>query len=265
MTRSPSRLKHVQDTVSEQVRDLPLQAVRFAMFGVGRALLLSDRMTKDYKQIRQGNGREVLGNLRDDAQGTALKVVSGVRTRLRGGSDTGGAQEDDSNTGPARDVTVGKPVAKPAPTPEPAEARGPTEATPAPKSAARPSPKPASQASPESVGRPSTEPAARAGSESAAGAGSESGAQPSPGTGGQTATARPEAENQAKAWGKKPTAADLPVPDYDHATLPQLRARLRGLNAEQVKVLRAYERDHAARAEVLRMFENRITKLNGGA
>ena len=41
MTRSPRRLKQqVQDTVGEQIRDLPLHAVRLAMFGVGRALLL---------------------------------------------------------------------------------------------------------------------------------------------------------------------------------------------------------------------------------
>ncbi|MFD0855620.1 hypothetical protein ACFQ07_25490, partial [Actinomadura adrarensis] len=65
MTRSPRRLKEqVKDTVGEQVRDLPLHAVRLAMFGVGRALLLSDRITKDYKEITEGGGvRPVIGRL----------------------------------------------------------------------------------------------------------------------------------------------------------------------------------------------------------
>jgi hypothetical protein len=53
----------------------------------------------------------------------------------------------------------------------------------------------------------------------------------------------------------------LPVPDYDEASLPSLRARLRHLSAEQVGMLRAYERQNAARPDVLRMFENRIAKL----
>ncbi|HEX2317200.1 MAG TPA: hypothetical protein VHJ17_25865, partial [Thermomonospora sp.] len=61
-----------------------------------------------------------------------------------------------------------------------------------------------------------------------------------------------------------PRKADLPVPNYDEASIPQLRARLRGLTADQVRLLREYERRHAARAEVLRMYENRIAKLNGG-
>lgn len=57
--------------------------------------------------------------------------------------------------------------------------------------------------------------------------------------------------------------ADLPVPNYDEATLPQLRARLRGLSTDQVKLLREYERKHAARPDVIKMYENRIAKLNG--
>jgi len=87
MTKSPRRIKRqVQETVGEQVRDLPLHAVRLAMFGVGRALLLSDRVTKDYKEITEGGGvKPVIGRLRDDVQHTAEKVVGTVVERVRGG------------------------------------------------------------------------------------------------------------------------------------------------------------------------------------
>jgi hypothetical protein len=44
-----------------------------------------------------------------------------------------------------------------------------------------------------------------------------------------------------------------------------LRARLRNLDVAQVGRLADYERAHAARAEVLAMFERRIAKLEAEA
>ncbi|GAA2421542.1 hypothetical protein GCM10010191_36350 [Actinomadura vinacea] len=200
MTKSPRRLKQqVQETVGEQVRDLPLHAVRLAMFGVGRALLLSDRVTRDYKEITEGGGvRPVIGRLRDDVQHTAEKVVGQVVERVRG------------------DGTVPEPK----PEPEPAK----------PEAAPRDE---------ISVGKPKPEPEAE-----------------------EKLEPRPESKPAAPAEAER-VAAGLPVPNYDEATLPQLRARLRGLSSEQVKLLREYERKHAARPDVLKMYENRIAKLNG--
>ena len=57
--------------------------------------------------------------------------------------------------------------------------------------------------------------------------------------------------------------AALPVPGYDGLSLPSLRARLRTLDAGQLRVLIAYEHEHAGRADVLAMFERRIAKLAG--
>jgi hypothetical protein len=59
------------------------------------------------------------------------------------------------------------------------------------------------------------------------------------------------------------TSAALPVPGYDALSLPSLRARLRNLDAGQLRVLIAYEHEHAGRADVLAMFERRIAKLAG--
>lgn len=58
-------------------------------------------------------------------------------------------------------------------------------------------------------------------------------------------------------------ADSLPVPGYDGLSLPSLRARLRGLDQAQLRMLADYERSHAARPDVLGMFERRIVKLGG--
>jgi hypothetical protein len=56
-----------------------------------------------------------------------------------------------------------------------------------------------------------------------------------------------------------------PLPNYDELSVASLRARLRNLDVTQVRQLAEYERAHAARAEVLTMFERRIAKLEAEA
>jgi hypothetical protein len=53
------------------------------------------------------------------------------------------------------------------------------------------------------------------------------------------------------------------VPNYDELSIASLRARLRALDAAQVRDLLDYERAHASRANVITMFERRIAKLEG--
>jgi hypothetical protein len=60
-------------------------------------------------------------------------------------------------------------------------------------------------------------------------------------------------------------AAGLPLPNYDALSLASIRARLRGLDVAQLKVLLDYEAASAERPEVLGMFERRIEKLEAGA
>lgn len=55
--------------------------------------------------------------------------------------------------------------------------------------------------------------------------------------------------------------ADLPVTDWDHLTLGSLRARLARLAVEDLLVLLAYERAHAARPAVVTMLQNRVAKV----
>ncbi len=53
----------------------------------------------------------------------------------------------------------------------------------------------------------------------------------------------------------------LPLANYDELSVASLRARLRILSVAQLTQLLDYERGHAARADVITMFERRIAKV----
>jgi hypothetical protein len=53
----------------------------------------------------------------------------------------------------------------------------------------------------------------------------------------------------------------LPVPDFDALSLASIRARLRNLSPDQLRVLADYERSHGQRPDVVGMLERRIEKL----
>jgi hypothetical protein len=245
MTRSPRRLKkNVQDTVGEHVRDLPIQAARLAMFGVGRALLLSDRLTKDYKELRESGPRPVLNRLRGDAQHLAGQVVTQVTERVS--------------------ERLSGPPPRNAQRPAPRSAARPRGGTTRPTEPETPVARPPKvnrrlSAEPEiAVGKPAAarRPASRATAKTTTSA--KAAPKTAPRAASKTAAARPAPAR------KKISAASLPVPNYDQATLASLRARLRGLSAAQVGLLHNYEQENAGRPEVLRMYENRIAKLTAG-
>ena len=181
--------------MTETVRDLPIHAVRLAMFGVGRALLLSDRVTKDVKQIRESGVRPVLGRWKDDAEEIAGALVHRVVDRINGNGEADVTWEPET------------PVARPPRKVSPLSADSePAVGKPAPVIEPEPGPAPVAVAEPAPV-------------------------------------------------------AELPVPNYDSSTLASIRARLRALDVAQVQTLRDYEQANAARADFVRMFDNRIAKL----
>jgi hypothetical protein len=61
-----------------------------------------------------------------------------------------------------------------------------------------------------------------------------------------------------------PAKQALPLANYDDLSLASIRARLRGLNVSQLRILAEYESKNAERPEVLGMFERRIEKLETG-
>jgi hypothetical protein len=61
--------------------------------------------------------------------------------------------------------------------------------------------------------------------------------------------------------GAELASAELPLADFDHQTVPQLRGRLRSLDLPQLVQLRDYEQAHGNRLPVLTLLDNRIAKL----
>ncbi|PSK97285.1 hypothetical protein CLV63_1083 [Murinocardiopsis flavida] len=61
--------------------------------------------------------------------------------------------------------------------------------------------------------------------------------------------------------GEIPGSAALAVPNYDEVTVASMRARLRKLTLAQVRALRAYEKANADREPFVKMFDNRIAKI----
>ncbi|MEO3782472.1 hypothetical protein ABGB12_04015 [Actinocorallia sp. B10E7] len=235
MPRTPREVgKQVQEAVNEQVRDLPLHAARLAMFGVGRTLLLTDRVTKDYKDLRGGELRPVLDRLMGDAERLTHKVGS----RLEG-----------TTVGRVLELVVPKPAPVPQETPvarppRPAKANGTVAGTgeitigkPATVPPPAPVPEPVDER-PELV--PVLEPEV---DQELVDAVVEEIIEPEP------------------VPGTTLTEADLPVPNYDQLTHASLRARLRKLTAEQVEMLREYEAANAGREELITMYGNRLAKL----
>jgi hypothetical protein len=69
----------------------------------------------------------------------------------------------------------------------------------------------------------------------------------------------------AAAAGSESGDSGPPLPNYDELSVASLRARLRNLDVARVRQLAEYERAHAARADVITMFERRIVKLEADA
>ena len=78
----------------------------------------------------------------------------------------------------------------------------------------------------------------------------------------EPAEVRPAA-TAAPATASSPAPA-LPLPGYDSLSLASIRARLRGLDVTQLRILVEYESKNAERPEVLGMLERRIEKLETG-
>jgi len=62
----------------------------------------------------------------------------------------------------------------------------------------------------------------------------------------------------------RPAVAALPLASYDTLSLASIRARLRSLDASQLRVLADYEAAHAQRPEILGMLERRLEKIETG-
>ena len=232
----------IPQQVSERVKEAPAHALRAVFSGIGLVLLVADRI----KTRATEPSRSQPAAAPPPAQAQPAAAPAPDETRWRSLDETGNVRLLSEE-----DVLKAEP---PAAQSAPAQSTAPAPAVSAP---ATPKTEPAA---------PKTEPAAKATTPKTEPAAPKTGAAAkakaaTPKAGPAAAkTAAPGAE----PGGPVGEAGALPVPNYDELTLASLRARLRGLDATQLRVMIGYERANAGREAVLTMFERRVAKLESG-
>ncbi len=247
-----------------QVRNAPIKVLRGLFAGIGQLLLAADRFRAEEAERE----RDVDGEHRDPltapeswfAAGSAPVIDSGLVTDSGPVTDSGQRSPESAGRAPAGvadsdparasrrfrslDSTGNVRVLTPD---EIADAAPEPVATTAPEPTATIEPGPVRPAGGQKAARKPKPPAR---------------SKPKP----QTRTkphARPEPDPEPAPAPAVPP--ELPVPGYDGLSLPSLRARLRSLDADQLRILVEYEKSAARRPEVVTMFERRIARLEATA
>jgi hypothetical protein len=256
------RIPRVTDRITtDRIKEAPAQALRAVFAGIGQLLVVADRIRKQGND-RAEAGRRAGGPDRETAGEGASAPDSPTQASpaqtTPGGASPGPAspvkaRRSLDQTGNVRllyadDLADDLPVPPPAPPPaEPATDTAPADVVAADVLPADVTP---TDVTPADVTPADVTPADLAPADASAADASAADASAADASGAG-------AEDAADSTGE----AALPVPNYDSLTLPSLRARLRSLDADQLRMLIEYERTHAARADVVAMFERRIAKL----
>jgi hypothetical protein len=252
--------------VSERIKEAPAQALRGVFAGIGQLLLITDKIKnkapadRDVPRARAPQAAKTVTDTTvtsptDQAAPAADAESAPAAATETATAEAAATEAAAAEAAPAKAAATRRPAAKPA-TPKPA-------AKPAtPKPAAKPATaRPAAKAA-ATTRHPAAEPA---GAEPAGQAPKRSKPQSSRDLDktGNVRLLGDEAGGSAPAADPVSAAADAapPLPNYDELSVASLRARLRNLDVAQVRRLADYERAHAARDDVLVMFERRIAKL----
>jgi hypothetical protein len=162
-----------------------------------------------------------------------------------GAAEPAGRPDETSNVTALRERTTATSTTAPGPAAAPAGTAATRTAAAAPKTAT--APKPTTTPKPATAPKPTTaKPATTPG-------------QAAPETGSATPGAAKPAPPAAAA------AQAAPIPGYADLSIASLRARLRGLDADGVRALLAYEKATTHREDVITMFERRLSKIEDQA
>ena len=263
--------------VSERIKEAPAQALRGVFAGIGQLLLITDKLRNKASHQDVPQARTPV----------ASKTVTDTTVTSRAGRD--------AETAPV-DAAAAPAAATAAPSaPAPAEAVAEGEAVTAEPVPAKPAARPRRTAAKPVTDKPVTakppaKPATtkpvtprRTAAKAAAAEAAESSGEAAPKPpkrqsarnfdktgnvrvlGDEADSPVASAAPAAAAAAPEPAAAAAPLPNYDELSVASLRARLRNLDVAQVRQLAEYERTHAARADLLSMFERRIAKLEAEA
>ena len=265
--------------VSERIKEAPAQALRGVFAGIGQLLLITDKLRnktshQDVPQARTPGASETVtdstvtspagqgaGTAPVDAP-AATAVATAVAPAAVAPAEAVAAEPAPAQPAVKARRTAAKPVTdKPVtakPPAKPATTKPVTPRRTAAKAAAAEAAESAGEAAPKPPKRQSARNFDKTGNVRVLGDEADS----------LVASAAPAAAAAAApepAAVPEPAAAAAPLPNYDELSVASLRARLRNLDVAQVRQCAEYERAHAARAEVLSMFERRIAKLEAEA
>jgi hypothetical protein len=251
--------------VSERVKEAPAQALRAVFSGIGQVLLVADRIKSRATEPPRSPApprpaprpQSPAAPAKDQTRWRSLDETGNVRLLSEEDKAKDKARDKGTDKGTDKTEAKAKPPAAP-PEPEPAAAGEPEAVVAETAVVVEP---PAATAEPRAAAAP--EPAAMA--ESAASEPAAVAEPPAPPeSAASEAVAAPPATTPAAATRLAAAAGALPVPNYDALTVASLRARLRNLDAAQLRVMADYERANADREAVVTMFERRIAKLESG-
>ncbi|TMR32279.1 hypothetical protein [Nonomuraea zeae] len=264
-----------KDELKEKAKDLPLLVVQTTLSAAGQALLLVDRMKNSIKGIGSKEEREeeqydsrpsaaeqVAAPVAADEDKPARKepVIFAPRPSAAEPNGSAKAKPDPVIFTPAGKTETKAEEAKTAEAKpaEPVVEAKPAEAKAAEAKAAEAKAAEAKPAEPV-VGAKPAEPAVKAAEPVV-----EPVAEEAPSVAPEPVSA-PEATAAPEPVASVPVNLAEPLPGYSELTVASLRARMRGKSAEQIGDFLAFERATAARPEVIKMFENRLAKLQADA
>src|SRR6266566_4417315 len=289
--------------VSERIKEAPAHALRGVFAGIGQLLLITDKLRNkaSHQDVPRARTPEASETVTDttvtspvaNGAGTAAEAAPAEAAPAEAASAPAGAVTENetvaaeaapAEAAPAKATaakpattrrTAAKPVAdKPVtakPPAKPATAKPTTPRRTAAKAAAAEAADAAGEAAPKPPKRQSSRNFDKTGNVRVLGNESDT---PAPAAAAEPVAAPPEpvaaapepvAAAPEPVAAAEPAAAAAPLPNYDELSVASLRARLRNLDVAQVRELAEYERAHAARADVLTMFERRIAKLEAEA
>jgi hypothetical protein len=227
--------------VTERIKEAPVQALRGVLSGIGQVLLFTDKLRN--KNATPADAPDAAAT--DSASDAAAPAADSAEAAPAAEASVAAEAEAVLASTPAEAEPVAEPVAE-------AEA----EAAPAAKAAA-----PAKTRKPRKPRDLNKTGNVRIIT--------EDDAAPAPAevevVVAEVVVAEVPAEAEVSADAEAPAGSaptgELPMPTYDDLSVASIRARMRNLTAAQIATLADYERAHAARPEVVTMFERRIAKL----
>jgi hypothetical protein len=261
--------------VTDRIKEAPAVVLRAVFAGIGQLLMAVDKIRAQSQEQHTSPAPAGRNGTGPAQPANGASNVTQLRERTTAAARPAAAQTDTAPAPPAaaKRATAPKSTAKPA---------AATKAATTPKPAPGPKPaataKPTGTAKPAGIAKPAAAPKPAAPPKPAAGPKPATAAKPTAAkrTAAEPAAVKPAAKPAAvkPAAAPEPAAAQPasaaapaapPIPGYDDLSVASLRARLRGLDADGVQALLAYEKTHARRDDVITMFERRLSKIEDEA